>query len=135
MIYISKIHSPFSKYWQISNQAMTNLIQEKLPSIDPEKLFQLFQKSNVSKAYLFGSITTSRFNKEKSDIDIIIELVKMPPLEKGETLIGLWEELEVLFERKVDVVTDKPIKNPYFKRSLEETKILIYDRESEKVSI
>ena len=112
---------------------MTNIIREKLPEIDSKKLFQLLRKNNVSRAYLFGSITTSKFNKEKSYIDIIIELVEMPPLEKGETLIGLWEQLEAFFERKVDLVTDQPIKNPYFRRSLEETKVLIYDRKSEGI--
>lgn len=114
---------------------MTNIIQEKLPEIEPEQLFQLLRKNNVSKAYLFGSITTSKFKKGKSDIDIIIELVKMLPLEKGETLIRLWEQLEEFFNCKVDLVTDQPIKNPYFKKSLEETKVLIYDRESEKVFV
>ncbi|MCO6493738.1 MAG: nucleotidyltransferase domain-containing protein [Phaeodactylibacter sp.] len=114
---------------------MTNVIEENLLEIETEKLFQLLRQNHVSKAYLFGSVTTSRFSKEKSDIDIIIELVDMPPLEKGETLIRLWEELEAFFGRKVDLVTDQPLKNPYFKKSLEETKVLIYDRKSEKVLV
>ncbi len=105
-----------------------------MPEIKAEKLLLLLRKNNVSKAYLFGSITTSKFKKE-SDIDIIIELSEMPPLEKGETLIELWEELEAFFGRTVDLVTDQPIKNPYFKKSLEETKVLIYDGESEEVLI
>lgn len=113
---------------------MTDIIREKLPEIKTEKLLLLLRKNNVSKAYLFGSITTSKFKKE-SDIDIIIELSEMPPLKKGETLIELWEELEAFFGRKVDLVTDQPIKNPYFKKSLEETKVLIYDRESEEILI
>ena len=53
---------------------MTSIIQEKLPEIDSEKLFQLLKSNNVSRAYLFGSITTPKFNKVKSDIDIMIEL-------------------------------------------------------------
>lgn len=114
---------------------MQTIIQEKLPEVDTEKVLRLFVINKVSKAYLFGSITTPQFEPEKSDVDIIIELSEMPPLEKGETLIRLWEALEEAFGRKVDLITDKPIKNPYFKKAIEETKVLIYDRESEEIFV
>lgn len=114
---------------------MVSIIQEKLPQVDREKIIELFRKSKVAKAFLFGSITTQEFQTEKSDIDIIIELEEMPSLEKGETLMNLWEQLEKIFERKVDLITDKPIKNPYFKKAIERSKVLIYDRESEEIFV
>ncbi len=114
---------------------MVSIIQEKLPQVDREKIIELFRKSKVAKAFLFGSITTQEFQAEKSDIDIIIALEEMPPLEKGETLMNLWEQLEKIFERKVDLITDKPIKNPYFKKAIERSKVLIYDRESEEIFV
>lgn len=52
----------------------------------------------------------------------------MDPLKKGETLLRLWTALEDLFEKKVDLLTDKPIQNPYFKKQVEATKKLVYIR-------
>ena len=57
----------------------------------------------------------------------------MLPLDRGETLINLWDALEKLFARKVDLLTDQPIKNPYLRANVARTKQLICDRESGKV--
>lgn len=62
---------------------MTNVIEENLLEIETEKLFQLLRQNHVSKAYLFGSVTNSKFSKEKSDIDIIIELVDINIIAKS----------------------------------------------------
>jgi predicted nucleotidyltransferase len=83
----------------------------------------------------FGSVVSNQFDPEKSDLDFLVEMEEMPPLERGENLIGLWEALEALFARKVDLITNQPIKNPYLRDSIERSKLLIYDRESEKVFV
>jgi predicted nucleotidyltransferase len=72
-------------------------------------------------------VLTERFDENRSDLDFLVELAPMPPIEKGETLMSLWDALEELFGRKVDLLTDQPIKNPYLKRSIYQTKQLIYD--------
>ena len=97
------------------------------------KLSKLCQRFGVSKIFAFGSVMTDKFDPEKSDLDLLVEMEEMPPLERGEKLIGLWEALEDLFERKVDLLTNQPIKNVYLRKNINETKRLIYDRESEKV--
>jgi len=85
--------------------------------------------------YAFGSSITPRFDVEKSDVDIIVELNENDPIEKGEKLLSLWDKLEDFFKRKVDLLTDQPIKNPYLKSSIERSKILIYDGEGEKILV
>jgi predicted nucleotidyltransferase len=100
-----------------------------------EQLVALCRKYKVKRVYAFGSVVTGAFKEQSSDIDLIVELAQLPPIEKGENLLFLWDELEKLFERKVDLLTDKPIHNPYLKKAVEETKQLIYDRESEEVSV
>lgn len=57
----------------------------------------------------------------------------MLPLQRGENLISLWEELENLLETKVDLLTDQPIRNTYLKSSIDNTKQLIYDGTGEEV--
>ncbi len=100
-----------------------------------DQLVALCKKYKVERVYAFGSVVSGSFKPTSSDIDLIVELAPMPPLEKGEKLLSLWDELEKLYNREVDLLTDKPIRNPYLKKAIEETKQLIYDRESEEISV
>ena len=109
----------------------------ELPNIIAQNidgLTALCRQFSVARLYAFGSVVTHQFDPEKSDLDLLVELESMPPLARGEHLIGLWEALETLFARKVDLLTDQPIKNPYLRDNVHRTKQLIYERESEKVS-
>jgi predicted nucleotidyltransferase len=54
---------------------------------------------------------------------------------RGDALLSLWDDLEILFRRKVDLLTDDSIDNPYLKRNIDRTKKLIYDGEGEKVFV
>ena len=40
----------------------------------------------------------------------------------------LKEQLEKIFKRKADLVVDKPFRNPIFKKSVDKTRIVIYER-------
>ena len=106
------------------------VLKENIPS-----LIEICERHQVSKLFVFGSVITEKFDPEKSDIDLIVELAAMPPEEKGGHLIDLWDELEELFQRKVDLLTDQPIKNPFLKENVEKTKLMIYDREREEILI
>ena len=100
----------------------------KLPkkiSEKQNKLILLCSKNNVSRLYIFGSATTGNFSTEYSDVDIYVELKKLLPIERGEKLIKLWNDLELLFKRKVDLLTGKSLKNPFLKKSIEKTQIFI----------
>lgn len=100
-----------------------------------DELFELCKLHDVNKLYAFGSVVTDKFNSVSSDIDLIVELKEMPPLEKGETLLKLWDDLEILFQRKVDLLTSQSIKNPYFKKNIEKAKKLIYDRQRQEIAV
>jgi len=101
-----------------------------------ESLTDLCNKSLViNRLYIFGSMTTPRFNEDTSDIDILGETTDLSPEERGEGLIDLWNNLETLFDRKVDLVTANSLRNPYFINEVERTKQLIYDRQSQKIFI
>ena len=88
----------------------------------------LCQKHQVKYLYAFGSSVTDRFDPEKSDIDLLVEIDDNNPLERGEKLISLWDLLESFFHRKVDLLTESSVKNPYLRKSIDSTKVLIYDR-------
>jgi predicted nucleotidyltransferase len=109
---------------------MHSLLDKNKPGI-----IALCEKYNVNKLFAFGSIVTGRFSKNSSDIDLFVELMPMAAIERGQALIELWDQLEILFGRKIDLVTDQPIRNPYFLSELEKTKQLIYDREKQEILV
>jgi len=89
----------------------------------------------IDKMYIFGSAFTTKFNDIKSDIDVLVETSDISPEEKGENLISLWDSLEKIFNRKVDLLTNNSLHNPVLKREIELTKKLIYDKQSRKIFI
>ena len=89
----------------------------------------------IKKLYVFGSALTPRFNEETSDIDVLVETADMLPEEKGEKLMNLWDELELLFNRKIDLLTENSLRNPFLKKEIEQTRKLIYDGQSRKILI
>ena len=90
---------------------------------------------NVRYLYAFGSSVTDRFDNKKSDIDLLVEIDYSDPLGRGEQLISLWDAFERFFDRKVDLLTDSSIHNPYLRKSIDTTKVLIYDGTSQKVLV
>lgn len=95
----------------------------------------LCKNNNIKYLYAFGSSVTNQFDETTSDIDLLIELQSNDPLERGETLIKIWDQFEDFFNKKVDLLTESSIKNPYLKESIEKSKIMIYDGEGQKILI
>jgi predicted nucleotidyltransferase len=89
-------------------------------------LTALFEKHKVRNAFLFGSAVTSEFNQE-SDVDFLVNLQEnIDPVEAGEHLWDLQDELSVLLNRDIDLITEKSLKNPYFIKVLNQSKVAIY---------
>jgi uncharacterized protein len=95
----------------------------------------LCKQHKVSKLYAFGSSITTHFDPLKSDIDVVVDLDIQDPIEYGETLLSFWDNLEIFFNRKVDLLTEDSINNPYLRKSIESTKKLIYDGQGEKAFV
>ncbi len=89
----------------------------------------------VKSLYAFGSSITDQFNEDSSDIDLLIEIDIDDPIERGENLMNVWDKLEQFFQRKVDLLTNSSIKNPILRKSIDSTKILIYDGKEQKIAI
>jgi uncharacterized protein len=95
----------------------------------------LCQSHKVDKIYAFGSSITDHFDPVKSDIDLVVKINIDDPADRGEALLSLWDKLEALFNRKVDLLTEDSIRNPYLRSNINRTKKLIYDGEGEKVFV
>jgi len=108
---------------------------DKLIRKNIHQISELCERYGVRKLYAFGSVVSGKFSEENSDIDLLVELLPMSPMDRGEALLELWDQLEKLFNRKVDLVSEQSVRNPYFFSSLEATKQLIYDREKQEISV
>ena len=101
---------------------MVETIQNKIPAI-----VALMKKHRVKRAYAFGSVVKGDFNKD-SDIDLLIAFEdNLDPVEYGQHYFDLADQLEELLKRPVDLITEASLKNPYFIKSLNETKIPLYE--------
>lgn len=105
-------------------------IQAKL--FDFSTLCKLY---NVKNLYALGSAVTDNFDEETSDIDLLIEIEEYDPVERGEKLLAIWDNLEKFFQRKVDLLTESSLKNPVLRKNIKATKILIYDGKRQEVSL
>ena len=93
----------------------------------------LCKNHKVKYLYAFGSSVTERFDFKKSDIDLLVEIDSKDPIDRGEKLLSLWDLFEVFFRRKVDLLTESSIVNPFLRKNIDSTKVLIYDGSGQKI--
>ena len=87
----------------------------------------LCRRFGVQEMYLFGSAVTPQFDPTRSDADVLVRLPPLPPLVEGDTLLRLWDELETLLHRRVDLLTPGSLQNPFLQAEINRTKQVIYD--------
>ena len=91
-----------------------------------EFIQRILQKHNVKRAFVFGSVCTDNFN-ENSDVDMIVVFKKRYFDNYVENYFSLESELSKLLHRKIDLVAEETIQNPYFIQSINKTKTPIYE--------
>jgi uncharacterized protein len=85
----------------------------------------LCQKNGVKSLYVFGSVLTDKFTN-KSDIDLIVDIDSLDPLEYSDFYFNLKFALEELFNREIDLLESRAIKNPYLIDNINQSKTLLY---------
>ena len=90
------------------------------------ELERFCRQFHVRRLELFGSAASDRYSPAQSDLDFLVEFTPLPRGRYADTYFGLHEALERLFGRPVDLIVASAIKNPYFRQSVEETKVLLY---------
>jgi len=92
-----------------------------------ESLKSLCKKHRVKRFEVFGSVLTGEgFDPENSDLDFLVEFLPLQPGEHADAYFGLLEALQDLFNRHVDLVMPRAIKNPYFLESINKSREVIY---------
>jgi uncharacterized protein len=99
---------------------MQRIIEDKI-----DALKKLCKTYDVKTMYVFGSVCTDKFN-DSSDIDILISFKDISIEKYTDNYFDLHYRIEELFDRKIDLLTENSLSNPYFIESIEETKQLLY---------
>jgi uncharacterized protein len=97
-----------------------NIVEKNIDIIN-----DLCKRHKVRQMFIFGSVLTKKFRKN-SDIDLIVDFQGVDLYDYADNYFDLKTSLEQLFEREVDLLEEKAIKNPFLRKSIDSSKRLIY---------
>ena len=89
-----------------------------------QQIAEYFKTQPVLRAWIFGSFSRGE-ETPLSDVDILVVLDHSQPI--GLKFFGMWNDLERLLDRPVDLVTENSLAD-FARESVERDKILIYER-------
>ena len=90
------------------------------------EIAEICQRFHVRRLDVFGSAVREDFDPARSDLDFVVEFEREHPLGGLEIYFGLKEALEALFGRKVDLVSQGMVQNPYLRQSIDESRETVY---------
>jgi predicted nucleotidyltransferase len=88
-------------------------------------LTELCRQYNVKTLYAFGSVLTAQFNAG-SDVDLIVDFKDIPVESYADNYFDFKFSIEDVLHRPIDLLEEKAIRNPYFRRNINPKKQLIY---------
>ena len=92
-----------------------------------EAIRALCREFGVIRLEVFGSVCTSEFDPERSDVDFLVEYP--PDYDFGPwaaRYLALQEALANVLGRKVDLIMTRTLRKKYFLQSANETRQLLY---------
>lgn len=94
-----------------------------------DEIAALCRKHEVRSLAVFGSAATATANDDANDIDLICDLGDYED-HVFRRFMKLANELEELFGKDVDLLTEEQIQNPYFRYSVNRSRTTIYEDRS-----
>lgn len=91
-----------------------------------DQLHALCEKHRVTALWLFGSAMSEDFDAERSDIDAIVRFEEMDYRRRADHYYQLRDEMSHLVGRRVDLIEDEAITNPYFRAEVDRSRVLIH---------
>ena len=99
---------------------MNSILKNQLDTIR-----SLCERYRVKTLYVFGSVLTPNFDTH-SDIDLLVDFLDQDALQYTSNYFQFKFELEKLFNRKIDLLEERALKNPYFIENINQRKQLLY---------
>jgi predicted nucleotidyltransferase len=89
-------------------------------------LISLCKEHHVKSIALFGSALKGKYD-DKKDIDFLVQFFdNIAILDYADNYFSLLEKLEILFNKKIDLVSQQSLKNPILIEEIERSKINLY---------
>ncbi len=107
-----------------------------IPEINQQQanLAKLCRRYDVRQLTLFGSAATGAFKSGSSDLDFIVEFGNTQAPDYPDRYLDFAEALEKLFNRRVDLLTKRSIRNKYFRAEVKRTARVIYEDTNQKTA-
>lgn len=90
------------------------------------QVVEVCRRYPVQRLAVFGSALRDDFDPERSDVDFLVEFGPTSPEQHADAYFGLLAELEALFGRHVDLVEAAALRNPYRRREIEATQVVLH---------
>jgi uncharacterized protein len=90
-----------------------------------KEIKRLCSTHKVKQLYAFGSVLTNKFNNE-SDVDLVVDFDAMDISDYADNYFDFKFSLQKILNRPVDLLEEKAVKNPYFRKNLNQQRLLIY---------
>ncbi len=91
-----------------------------------EQVIDLCRRHHVRTLELFGSAAEGNFDLDKSDLDFLVDFLPLQPGQHAPAYFGLLQGLQDLFQREIDLVMVRAIRNPYFLKSVNQSRRVLY---------
>ena len=102
-----------------------------------DAIARVCREYGVERVEVFGSAADGRFDPARSDFDFIVSLLPSAPGLQGplgRRFVGFGDAMEALLGRPVDLLTDKSIRNPYLRRTVDASRRVVYERAAAQAS-
>ena len=98
-------------------------------------LAELCRRFGVDRLYVFGSAASGDL-RPASDVDLVVSMAdRLPTGTYADRFLDFAEAVESLLGRRVDLVSEQAIRNPFFRREIEATRQLVYGQPLEKTAV
>jgi predicted nucleotidyltransferase len=92
------------------------------------ELAELCRRYRVKRLVLFGSAARGTFQHDSSDLDFIVAFEGAGERGYATRYYEFAESLEALLGRRVDLLTERMIGNPYFPQEVQQTRETVYEQ-------
>lgn len=118
---VQKVNEPLAMAYDVSQDVKLPGFLEK----HREELIDLCKKHHIERMFVFGSVLNKKFSSE-SDVDFLVKIKEVPVDVYTDSFFEIYNGLQEIFNRKIDLLTEDSISNPYFLEEINKTKTLIY---------
>jgi|SRR5436190_2766333 len=92
------------------------------------------RRFGVRRLEVFGSAARGDFDSAKSDFDFIVSFSDKTPGTYADRYLDFADAVERLLGRKIDLLTERCIRNPYFQREVEAARQIVYDERGQEAA-